>query len=141
MPLLCPRRRPSTQETEWHSPQKLSRRSENTETEYPKLWRLFLKASTTDDCEKQTHGCGNDDVDGTLHRVAFATVCLPCCASHPCPLDQPCLPCTGSQSHALDHRTTTTSCPYPRAQPLSPALISNLISATATVSAAIPFVL
>ncbi len=41
MPLLSPRRRPSTQETEWPAPQKLSRRSENTETEYPKLLRFF----------------------------------------------------------------------------------------------------
>ena len=41
MPLLCPRRRPSTQETEWPAPQELSRRSENTETEYPKLLRFF----------------------------------------------------------------------------------------------------
>ncbi len=101
---------------------------------------LFEKPSQRITARSKNDGCGNVDVDGTLHRVAFATNCVQRCASHQSPLDQPCLPCTGRSSHALDNRTTATSCPYPRAQPPSPALISHLISAAATVSAAIPFV-
>ncbi len=119
MPLLCLRRRPSTQETGWPAPQKMSRCSENTETEYPQLLKLErLQQRIT--ARSKPHGFGNDDV-GTLHAMALAFASAQRGTHCHSPLVKPGPPCTRHTHGARTTRHTTR--PHPRAHPPSPALI------------------